>query len=151
MTEQSCLSKLTGDTTGRSVWYTRGLCRHLERSCCAEKWAKRNLMDLDMCEVLHLGRNNAGTSTSWSLSGLKAVSWSFAEKDFGVLMNNKLTRYHQCALRPMASWTALGRALLGGQGRGLFLSTQHWRGYSWLCPVLEFQVERYGATGVSSS
>lgn len=64
-----------------------------------------------------LERNNVGTSTCWRLSVLKEVFWSFAEEDFGVLVNNKLSRYLQCALGPMAPWTPLGRALPGGQGR----------------------------------
>lgn len=117
---------------GKSGCYTSGLCHHSDRSCYAEKWANRNLMNLEVqsptpgeeyCRHLY---SNVGTC--WRLSVLKAVSWSFAEKDFGVVVNNELTRYQQCALEPVASWAALGRALPGGQGRGLFLSAQHWWG-----------------------
>lgn len=91
--------------TQKSGWYTRGLCHHSERSCCAEKLAKRNLINLDKkCKVLHLGRKNAGTSSCWRLSVLQAVSWSFSESDFGVLGNRS---------SPGTSNVSLGQWYLG--------------------------------------
>lgn len=103
--------------TGRSGWYTRGLCHHSEILLHWEIGKEESHEFSQVKKSYKLERNNVGTSTCWRLSVLKEVFWSFAEEDFGVLVNNKLSRYLQCALGPMAPWTPLGRALPGGQGR----------------------------------
>lgn len=58
-----------------------------------ERWALVNLMRFNKakCEVLHLGRGNPGMYTNWEKS-------SPAEKDLGVLPDEKLNVSKQCVL-----------------------------------------------------
>ena len=69
------------------------------------------------CRVLYLGRNNC---TYQYRSGADLLERSSAEKDLGVLVNNRLAMSQQCA--PVAKktngiWGALKRAWPAGQGR----------------------------------
>ncbi|GAB0209551.1 mitochondrial enolase superfamily member 1 [Grus japonensis] len=92
------LSKFADDTKLGGVANTPEGCAAIERDLDRlESWAERNLMKLHKgkCRVLHLGRNNL--KHQYKL-GVDLLGSSAAEKDLGVLVDNKLSRSQQCAL-----------------------------------------------------
>ena len=117
------LSKFADDTKLGGVADTPEGCAAIQGDLDRlQSWAERNLMKFKMGKfrVLHLGRNNPMLQYRLRADLLESGS---AERDLGVLVDDRLTMSQQCALAAKKANGILG-ALRGvwSAGRGRFSS-----------------------------
>jgi len=102
------LSKFADDTKLGGVTDTTESCAAIQRDFHRmESRVQRNLIKFNKgkCRVLHLGRNNPMHQYRLGVDLLESRS---VERDLGVLVNDKLTMSHQCALVAKAANGILG-------------------------------------------